>query len=335
MRVVRTAARLFWLWTLLGTLWAWMCPAHFTWFVRETFPGTNLKLVPLGLGVIMLGMGLTLSFEDVKRALSVPRAVVIGVLAQFLIMPFLGWGVAVLFGLDDEFKLGLILVACCPGGTASNVVSYLARANVALSVLMTMCSTLLAIALTPYLTKGYASLAIPIPVDAWGMLKAMLAVVLVPVVAGLVLNRILGVRARKVAGEVSPLLSIAVIVLIVGGIVGGNKERILENLNLLLLAVFVLHVAGFVMGYFWARLLRLGEKERRTVSIEVGMQNSGLGATLAKVHFAAQPGAAMVCAISALYHCLLGSILASLWRSRPPEGKGKSGCEGVKKSTFG
>ncbi len=335
MRVVRTAARLFWLWTLLGTLWAWMCPAHFTWFVRETFPGTNLKLVPLGLGVIMLGMGLTLSFEDVKRALSVPRAVVIGVLAQFLIMPFLGWGVAVLFGLDDEFKLGLILVACCPGGTASNVVSYLARANVALSVLMTMCSTLLAIALTPYLTKGYASLAIPIPVDAWAMLKAMLAVVLVPVVAGLVLNRILGVRARKVAGEVSPLLSIAVIVLIVGGIVGGNKERILENLNLLLLAVFVLHVAGFVMGYFWARLLRLGEKERRTVSIEVGMQNSGLGATLAKVHFAAQPGAAMVCAISALYHCLIGSILASLWRSRPPEGKGKSGCEGVKKSTFG
>ena len=264
-------------------------------------------------------MGLTLSFEEVRKALSLPRAVVIGVLAQFLIMPFLGWGVAVMFGLEDEFKIGLILVACCPGGTASNVVAYLARANVALSVLMTMCSTLLAIVLTPYLTKGYAALAVPIPVDAWAMLRNMLAVVLIPVVAGLFLNRILGVRARKVAGEVSPLLSIAVIVLIVGGIVGGSKERILENLNLLLLAVFVLHVAGFVMGYFWARLLKLGEQERRTVSIEVGMQNSGLGATLAKLHFASQPGAAMICAISALYHCLIGSLIASLWRARPPE----------------
>ena len=100
---------------------------------------------------------------------------------------------------------------------------------------------------------------------------------------------------------------------------------------MLLLAVFVLHVAGFVMGYLWARLLRLGEKERRTVSIEVGMQNSGLGATLAKVHFAAQPGAAMVCAISALYHCLIGSILASLWRSRPPEDQERAG---VKNSTL-
>ncbi len=319
MRLVQTAGRLFWLWTLLGTLWAWICPDHFTWFVRETFPGTGLKLVPLGLGVIMLGMGLTLSFEEVRKALSLPRAVVIGVLAQFLIMPFLGWGVAVMFGLEDEFKIGLILVACCPGGTASNVVAYLARANVALSVLMTMCSTLLAIVLTPYLTKGYAALAVPIPVDAWAMLRNMLAVVLIPVVAGLFLNRILGVRARKVAGEVSPLLSIAVIVLIVGGIVGGSKERILENLNLLLLAVFVLHVAGFVMGYFWARLLKLGEQERRTVSIEVGMQNSGLGATLAKLHFASQPGAAMICAISALYHCLIGSLIASLWRARPPE----------------
>ena len=122
-------------------------------------------------------------------------------------------------------------------------------------------------------------------------------------------------------GEVSPLVSIAVIVLIVGGIVGAKRELILENLNSLLVAVFILHLAGFLLGYLWSRLLGLGEKERRAVSIEVGMQNSGLGATLAKMHFAAQPGAAMVCAISALYHCLIGSVLASIWRARPP-GKG-------------
>jgi len=121
-------------------------------------------------------------------------------------------------------------------------------------------------------------------------------------------------------GEVSPLVSIAVIVLIVGGIVGAKKELILEHFNVLLLAVFILHLAGFFFGYFWARLLRLDESARRTVSIEVGMQNSGLGATLSDLHFAAQPGAAMVCAISALYHCLIGSVLASIWRARPPDG---------------
>ncbi len=316
----RTVARLFWLWTLLGTLWAWLFPAHFVWFVTKTVPGTDLKLVPLGLGVIMLGMGLTLSFEDVKRALALPRAVAIGVAAQFLIMPFLGWGVATLFGLEDGLKLGLILVSCCPGGTASNVVSYLARANVALSVLMTMCSTLLAIVLTPYLTKGYAAVTVPITVDAPAMLLSMLAIVLLPVVSGVVVNRFLGARVRAVVGEVSPLVSIAVIVLIVGGIVGAKKELILEHFNVLLLAVFILHLTGFFFGYLWARLLRLDESARRTVSIEVGMQNSGLGATLADLHFAAQPGAAMVCAISALYHCLIGSVLASIWRARPPGG---------------
>jgi BASS family bile acid:Na+ symporter len=247
-------------------------------------------------------------------------------------MPFLGWGVATLFGLEEGLKLGLILVSCCPGGTASNVVSYLARANVALSVLMTMCSTVLAIVLTPYLTKGYAALSVSIPVDAWAMLLNMLAIVLLPVVAGVVVNRFLGARARVVVGEISPLVSIAVIVLIVGGIVGASKDLLLENFDMLLLAVFVLHLAGFLLGYLWARLLRLGESERRTVSIEVGMQNSGLGATLAKLHFAALPGAAMVCAISALYHCLIGSVLASIWRARPPRREASPDAAGQENS---
>ena len=248
-----------------------------------------------------------------------PRAAVIGVGAQFVIMPFLGWLVGTAFGLPNDLKLGLILVSACPGGTASNVVSYLARANVALSVLMTMCSTLLAIVLTPYLTKGYAALAVPMKVDALAMLLTMVTIVLVPVVAGVVINRFLKAKARVLVGELSPLISIAVIVLIVGGIVGANKQLLINNFGWLLIAVFILHLAGFLFGYLWAGLFRLREMERRTVSIEVGMQNSGLGAALAKAHFAAQPGAAMVCAISALYHCLIGSFLASLWRSRPPE----------------
>ncbi|NIP96824.1 MAG: bile acid:sodium symporter family protein, partial [Akkermansiaceae bacterium] len=221
-------------------------------------------------------------------------------------------------GLEDDLKLGLILVSCCPGGTASNVVSYLARANVALSVLMTMCSTLLAILLTPYLTKGYASLAVPMKVDAQAMVVTMVTIVLVPVLAGVLLNRFFGEKLRGVR-EVSPLVSIVVIVLIVGGIVGVSRERIIEHFGPLLLGVFVLHLAGFGLGYLWARLFRLAETECRTVSIEVGMQNSGLGTVLARTHFPLQPGAAATCAISAVYHCLIGSVLASLWRARRPE----------------
>ncbi|NNC88555.1 MAG: bile acid:sodium symporter family protein, partial [Akkermansiaceae bacterium] len=235
MQRARTIGNLFWLWTLLGTLWAWFLPSHFTWFLGVV-PGTGIKLTAVGLGVIMLGMGITLSFADFRAVLKMPQAVGIGVAAQFLVMPFVGWAVATVFGLADELKLGLILVSCCPGGTASNVVSFLARANVALSVLMTMCSTMLAIVLTPYLTKAYASAILS--VDAPAMVWTMVTIVLVPVLAGVLLNQCLGARLRVVR-EISPLVSIAVIVLIVGAIVGKTKELIIENFGPLLVAVFV------------------------------------------------------------------------------------------------
>lgn len=316
----RTVANLFWLWTILGTAWAWLVPSHFTWALMK-IPGTPFGLTSLGLGVIMLGMGLTLSFADVKQALSMPRAAVIGIVGQFVLMPLIGWSVARLFRLEEQLALGVILVSCCPGGTASNVVSYLARANVALSVLMTVCSTLLAIVLTPYLTKGYASIDLEFQVNAAQMVLTMVTIVLLPVLLGVVLNRSLGERLHLVR-ELSPLVSIAVIVLIVGAIVGAKKEDILTHFGSLLLAVLVVHVAGFLLGYGWARLFRLGERECRTVCIEVGMQNSGLGTVLATKHFSAL--AATPCAISAVYHCLIGSFLASVWRARAPE-RGEEG----------
>ena len=133
-RIIQTIGNLFWLWTILGTAWAWFFPDHFTWFITGKFPGTEVRLINLGLGVIMLGMGITLSVDDFKEVLRRPWVVGLGVLAQFLIMPLLGWTVATLFNLPPMLKLGLILVSCCPGGTASNVICYLARANVALSV---------------------------------------------------------------------------------------------------------------------------------------------------------------------------------------------------------
>ena len=309
LRSLQSISNLFWLWTILGTVWAWFFPEHFVWFITGKLSGTDIRLINLGLGVIMLGMGITLSVEDFTAVLRRPWVVGLGVAAQFLIMPLLGWSVAMLFDLPPMLKLGLILVSCCPGGTASNVICYLARANVALSVLMTMCSTLVAIALTPLLTKVYASAILD--VDAWAMFRSMVTIVLLPVIGGVALNRIFGHKLDGVK-KVSPVVSILVIVLIVGGVVGATKANIIAYFGGLLLAIFILHALGFLLGYGVGWLARLAEGERRTLSIEVGMQNSGLGSALAKQHFSLL--AATPCAISALYHCLMGSFLAAIWR---------------------
>lgn len=301
---------LFWLWTLLGTAWAWFVPEHFTWFLG-TIPGTELKWIPVGLGVIMLGMGMTLTFADFREVLVMPKWIALGVTAQFLIMPAVGWAIATAFSLPDQFKLGIILVSCCPGGTASNVVTFLARGNLALSVMMTMASTLLSVVLTPLLTKTYASAILE--VDALSMVVSMVLIVLVPVVAGLVLNSVAGKRL-EIIKRVSPLVSVLVIVLIVAAVVGATKSSIMAHWPTLLPAVFLVHAFGFGLGFLWGRIFKLREKECRTFSIEVGMQNSGLGSHLAKTHFTAL--AAAPCAISAFYHCMIGSFLASLWRRR-------------------
>lgn len=308
--MISRLVNLFWLWTLIGTAWAWFVPEHFTWFLG-LIPGTELKWVPVGLGVIMLGMGMTLTFTDFTEVLTMPKWVGLGVGAQFLIMPLIGWGVATTFALPDQFKLGIILVSCCPGGTASNVVTYLARGNLALSVMMTMCSTLLAIGLTPFLTKIYASAVFE--VKAVPMVVSMVMIVLLPIVVGLVLNSVAGKKLEAVK-KISPLISVLVIVLIVAAVVGATKSSIQEYWKTLLPAVFLVHAIGFGMGYFWGRIFKLQQKECRTFSIEVGMQNSGLGSQLAKTHFTLL--AAAPCAISAFYHCMIGSFLASLWRRR-------------------
>jgi len=297
------------LWTILGTVWAWFYPDHFTWFITGDFPGTDIRLINLGLGVIMLGMGITLSVDDFKAVLQRPWVVGLGVFAQFLIMPLLGWSVATIFNLPPMLKLGVILVSCCPGGTASNVICYLARANVALSVLMTMCSTLAAILFTPLLTKAYASAILD--VDAWAMFRSMLTIVLLPVVGGVLINQFFGHKLYAVK-KVSPIVSILVIVLIVGGIVGATKSNIIAYFGALLIAIFILHALGFLLGYGIGYITKLAEGDKRTLSIEVGMQNSGLGSALAKQHFTLL--AATPCAISAVYHCLIGSLLAAIWR---------------------
>jgi BASS family bile acid:Na+ symporter len=312
-RLLAIATNLFPFWVVVGGGLALVQPKWFTWFSGE--------FITWGLAVIMLGMGITLSVDDFKSVLKMPRAVAAGFVAQYLIMPFLGWSIAHLLKLEAPLAVGLILVSCCPGGTASNVVTFLARANVALSVLMTMCSTFGAIIMTPLLTKWLAGTYVP--VDAWGLFVSTVKIVLAPLVVGVVLHH-LAPRFVKAVLPVAPLVSVLAITMICASIIGSSADRMKQAGGVLLLAVFLLHAGGFGLGYLFGRILRFEEINCRTISIEVGMQNSGLGAALAAKHFAAMPLAPLPCAISATFHSVIGSLLAGLWRLRPARKLGEA-----------
>jgi BASS family bile acid:Na+ symporter len=296
-------ANAFPVWVLVACGLALVEPRLFTWFRGEA--------IVVGLAVIMLGMGITLSVDDFARVATRPATVAAGFLAQFLIMPMAGWLVATTLGLDTPFAVGLILVACCPGGTASNVVTYIARADVALSVLMTTCTTLGAVVLTPLLTKLLAGRLVE--VDAWGLFLSTLQVVVLPVAAGVAINRFLP-RVVRAVMPVAPLVSVITIALVCASIIGQNAAAVLGSGPQLLLAVVLLHAIGFGVGYLFARLLGYDRIVARTISIEVGMQNSGLGVVLAQKHFPAEPLTAVPCAISSVVHSVIGSLLAGWWR---------------------
>lgn len=261
----------------------------------------------------MLGMGLTLEAVDFARVARRKRLVALGVTLQYLVMPFMGWIVARVMDLPPAFAVGLILVACCPGGTASNVVTYLARADVPLSVTMTAISTLLAVVMTPTLTALLASSRIDVP--AAGLFWSTVQVVILPIVAGLLMKRWL----PRVTGAVlpaAPVVAVFTITLIVASIIGAGRTEIIAAGLRLLAAVFALHSGGFLLGYVLSRALRADVTASRTISIEVGMQNSGLGVVLARQNFA-DPLFAIPSAISSLFHSLIASALAGVWRRRP------------------
>jgi len=311
-RLLEYFTNLFPVWVLLGGVLALIHPPLFTWFRGQ--------MIVWGLAVIMLGMGITLSVDDFKRVLKMPRAIAVGFAAQYTIMPFLGWAIAHGLNLPTQFAVGLILVACCPGGTASNVVTYLAKANVALSVLMTMCSTFGAIVMTPLLTSWLAGTLVP--VDGWGLFLSTVQVVLLPLLIGLGLHHFSPRLVQSIL-PAAPLISVITIALICASIIGQSAAAIKESGGLLLFAVFLLHAGGFLLGYFFAQLFGYDKIIRRTVSIEVGMQNSGLGVVLARKHFAdpltGVSLAAVPCAISSVFHSVIGSVLAGIWRlSKPP-----------------
>ena len=290
-------------WILVASGLALIRPGLFTWF--------SGPLIPIGLAVIMLSMGMTIGFEDLRRIGRERRSVLPGVVLQYTLMPALGWSLAEVFDLPPPLAVGLILVSCCPGGTASNVITFLARADVALSVTMTVASTVLAVLMTPSLTAALAGRRVDVPTG--DLLLDTVQVVIVPVVAGAILTWRFPVASRRIL-PVAPLIAVVAITLIVGSIIGGGRQQVLDAGLRLVLAVVCLHAGGFFLGYVAGRLVLRREIASRTVSIEVGMQNSGLGVVLAQQNFA-NPLVALPCAISSVFHSLIGSFVASVWRT--------------------
>lgn len=263
------------------------------------------------LGVVMFGMGLTLNLRDFKIVFSRPKDVIIGCLAQFTIMPLLAWTLSRAFSLDEALALGVVLVGCCPGGTASNVITYLAKGDLALSVGMTGVSTLLAPFLTPLLTWSLAGKSVH--VDVAGMLLSILWVVILPIVIGLVVKALWPKFTEK-ATDYLPALSTLAIAAIVTIVISANASKLLTGGLIIVLVVMLHNICGLGFGYLIGRLLGLSEQKKRAISIEVGMQNSGLASSLATLHFAAYPLATIPGAIFSVWHNISGAVVAYLYR---------------------
>ena len=279
----------------------------------DTLSHLKPKLINPLLGVIMFGMGLTLRAEDFKVVFSRPRDVLIGCLAQFTVMPLLAFALTRIFRLEEALAIGVILVGCCPGGTASNVITYLAKGDLALSVGMTAVSTLLAPVLTPLLVWLLAGATVD--VDVIGMLLSILWVVILPIALGLLVKRFWP-RTTERASAYLPALSSLAICVIVLIVIAANAHKLLAG-GLVILLVVVLHnLCGLGAGYLSGSLLRLTPAKRRAISIEVGMQNSGLASSLATLHFAAYPLATIPGALFSVWHNISGALVARVYSRR-------------------
>jgi BASS family bile acid:Na+ symporter len=306
MLVMHQITRLFPVWAVLFSTLAGAMPG--------LFAGLLPAIVPL-LGVVMFGMGMTLTPGNFAEVVKRPGVVGLGVFLQFLVMPLAAWLVARLLGLPPALTAGLVLVGACPGGTASNVVCYLARGDVALSITLTTASTLLAIVATPLLTWCYVGQEVPVPVAS--MLGSIFRIVLLPVSLGVLTNRLLGGRLQGVK-HLFPLLSVLAIVVIIAIVVALNRDHLATMGAAIALGVVLHNLLGLACGYTVPWLLGLEARTCRTLAIEVGMQNSGLAVALAVHHFSST--AALPGALFSVWHNLSGSLLAGYW-SRDNRGR--------------
>jgi len=301
-RALDHATNLFPVWVFSSAMIGIAAPQTILWFQGGWVFWT--------LSLIMLGMGLTLPVDEFVEALKTPQKVIIGAAAQFAIMPLLGLTIANGLQLPTPYLLGLVLVSTCPGGTASNLVCLLCGANVSLSVLMTTATTLLSVFMTPFLLKVLVGQVVPI--NAAALMLSTAQIVLLPLAVGIFMQRFVP-KLVKAIELFLPFSSVLGVAAICSSIVAMNRDMLLTSGPKLLLAVLLLHLFGFLLGYLFGRAIGFSEKDSRTVSIEVGMQNSGLGAVLAQLHFA-NPLTSVPSAISATTHSILGSTLSAFWR---------------------
>lgn len=279
-------------------------------FWRDGFAWTT-NYTSMFLGIAMFGMGLTIKMGDFQVVFSRPKEILIGCLAQYTVMPFLAWILAVVLKLPEDLALGVILVGCCPGGTASNVITYIAGGDVALSVGMTIVSTLVAPLATPSLVYVLAGAWVEVSFIA--MVLSVVKVILVPVLLGILIRSILGKQIQKIS-ELLPLISVVSIVMIISGIVAVNADKII-SCGMLVLGVVILHnLCGMGIGLAAAKLLKVPYDKVTAIAIEVGMQNSGLAISLATANFAANPLATLPGTIFSVWHNISGSVFAGIRR---------------------
>lgn len=305
-RLINGFTNLYPVWTIAVAVFALFKPSALNWFSGNWVIGA--------LAFVMLNMGFTLTLGDFKRLIQMPGCIAVGFTLHYTIMPISGWAVAHWLKLDPQLAVGLILVASCPCGTASNLMTYLARGNIALSVCLTMISTLLAFVMTPLWCQKLAGQYVP--VDAWAMSLSTLKMVVAPVLIGAVLNWLLP-RIVKAIAPYTQVMAVVAFLFVTGSIVAVNAASVIANAAVLTVAASLLHVMGFGLGYGAARVFRYPLDIARTLSIEVGMQNGGLAAVLAKTNIPLMPAAAVPAVFSAVVQTIFGSIIATWWRLHP------------------
>ena len=297
---------------LIGKYMAWivLVIAALALFLPGTCLWIQTKWINYLLMIVMFGMGLTMKLSDFAVVFKRPRDVIIGCLAQFIIMPLLAFGLGKIFGLHQDLLVGVVLVGTCPGGTSSNVITYLSKGDTALSVGMTSINTLLAPFLTPLLT--YLYLRTSVNVDVRSMFVSIIQVVIVPIGLGLLINKLFGNYTRRIS-DALPLVSVTAICLIVAAVVSHNSEKILST-GLVIFAVVILHnLLGYLCGYLIGILFKMDLSRKKAVAIEIGMQNSGLATSLAGTAFPDLAMATVPGAIFSVWHNISGAVLAALF----------------------
>lgn len=301
-KITKISEDYFALFVVLGSIIGFINPLIFSWAIPH---------IALFLGIIMFGMGMTLRTRDFEALLERPIDVLFGTLLQFTLMPVLAIIISIMLNLPTEIAIGVILLGACPGGTASNVITYLAKGDVALSVAITSFSTIIAPMLTPLIMLWFAGHWVN--VSAMSMFVSIVKIVVIPVLLGVFLNNFLGTKIDSFR-RILPLLSVLAIVIIVGAIIGSNAEKIISS-GLIVIAAVVLHnLLGLLLGFIASKAVKMDEKKVRAVTIEVGVQNSGLAVALATIHFS--PLAAVPGALFSVWHNITGPILANYWSKK-------------------